>query len=211
VRARFKANGINIVSLWVAAEVKSYLANAIAAQPDVLLILNFGSQSSDTLRQAISFGMKKNTTLLVAWASGLEQFEGLGAELLEDVYFGTQYWHDVSSPANQTFVESVRSRFSMSPNYSMASAYATTALLLDAVARTESADCNSVIKGLEGMRYPGLTGDEEIRSADHQVLKNYYLMRGKAKAAMRNPDDFAEILNAGASFLSAAQAGCRSI
>ena len=33
-------------------EFSGYLTNAMAAKPDVLLILNFGSQSSDTLRQA---------------------------------------------------------------------------------------------------------------------------------------------------------------
>ena len=53
-------------------EFSGYLTNAMAAKPDVLLILNFGSQSSDTLRQAVSFGMKQNCTILVAWASGLE-------------------------------------------------------------------------------------------------------------------------------------------
>ena len=35
-------------------EFSGYLTNAMAAKPDVLLLLNFGSQSSDTLRQAVS-------------------------------------------------------------------------------------------------------------------------------------------------------------
>lgn len=53
-----------------------------------LLLLNFGAQCADTLRQAVSFGMHKNMTILVAWASGLEQFESLGADLATVFYFG---------------------------------------------------------------------------------------------------------------------------
>src|SRR5690606_37630915 len=71
-------------------EFSGYLTNAMAAKPDVLVLLNFGSQSSETLRQAVSFGMKTNTIILVAWASGLEQFESLGPDLCQDVYFGVQ-------------------------------------------------------------------------------------------------------------------------
>ena len=32
------------------------------------------------------------------------------------------------------------------------------------------------------MKYDGLTGTEEIRKADHQVIKDYYLLKGKAKS-----------------------------
>ena len=74
-------------------EFSGYLTNAMAAKPDVLLLLNFGAQSSAALRQAVSFGMHKNMTILIAWASGLEQFDELGADLCDGVYFGAQYWH----------------------------------------------------------------------------------------------------------------------
>ena len=88
-KAIFKEKGIehvgNSYHSLTEKEFSGYLTNALAAKPDVLLILNFGSQSSDTLRQAVSFGMKQNCTILVAWASGLEQFESLGADRCEGV------------------------------------------------------------------------------------------------------------------------------
>ncbi len=34
----------------------------------------------------MSFGLKKRMTIVLAWASGLEQFEALGADLCEGVY-----------------------------------------------------------------------------------------------------------------------------
>ncbi|WP_336490226.1 ABC transporter substrate-binding protein [Methylobacterium nigriterrae] len=190
-------------------EFSGYLTNAIAAKPDVLLILNFGSQSSDTLRQAVSFGLKKRMTIVLAWASGLEQFEALGPDLCEGVYFGAQYWHGIDAPLNKALVAKLRETRKMSPNYSFAASYLLTKLLIDGAAKAGSADGPAVIKALEGLKYSGLTGDEEIRAADHQCIKDYYLLKGKAKSAMGDKDDFVDIVGSGKSFLSPEAAGCK--
>jgi branched-chain amino acid transport system substrate-binding protein len=62
---------------------------------------------------------------------------------------------------------------------------------------------------MEGLTYEGLTGTETIRKEDHQVIKNYYLMKGKAKSAMADPDDYGDVLSGGQSFLTPEQAGCK--
>ncbi len=190
-------------------EFSGYLTNAIAAKPDVLLILSFGAQSSDTLRQAVSFGLKKRMTVVLAWASGLEQFEALGPDLCEGVYFGAQYWHGVDTPLNKALVAKVRETRKFSPNYSFAGSYLLTKLLLDGAAKAGSTDGPAVAKALEGLTYAGLTGEEEIRAADHQVIKNYYLLKGKPKAQMADKDDFVDIVSSGKSFLSPEAAGCK--
>ena len=192
-------------------EFSGYLTNAVAAKPDVLLILNFGSQSSDTLRQAISFGMKNNCTILIAWASGLEQFQALGADLCEGVYFGAQYWHGIDSPLNHDLVARSNAAFKENPNYSLAGSYICTKILLDGIVKAGSADPKKVIAALEGMKYAGLTGPEEVRKGDHQVIKNYYLLKGKAKNKMKNADDFADIVSSGQSFLPVDKTGCKLV
>ncbi|MYZ44646.1 ABC transporter substrate-binding protein [Schauerella aestuarii] len=190
-------------------EFSGYLTNALAAKPDALLILNFGSQSSDTLRQAVSFGMKQNVTILVAWASGLEQFEALGADLCADVYFGAQYWHGIDSPLNKDLVKRCQETLKVNPNYSLAGSYICTKIMLDAIIKSGSADPKAVVAAMEGMKYDGLTGAEEIRAGDHQVLKNYYLLKGKPKSKMKDKDDYADIVSSGQSFLPLAQTGCK--
>lgn len=190
-------------------EFSGYLTNAVAAKPDVLLILNFGSQSSDTLRQAVSFGMKNNCTILLAWASGLEQFESLGADLCEGVYFGAQYWHDIDSPLNRDLVKRTNAAFKANPNYSLAGSYICTKILLDGIVKAGNVDPKKVVAALEGMKYDGLTGPEEVRKGDHQVLKNYYLLKGKAKSKMKNADDYADIVSSGQSFLPLDKTGCK--
>jgi branched-chain amino acid transport system substrate-binding protein len=190
-------------------EFSGYLTNAIAANPDVLLILNFGSQCSATLRQAISFGLKSRMTIVVAWASGLEQFQELGAEICEGVYFGAQYWHQVDAPLNRALVAGVKKKFGINPNYSLAGSYLMTKLLIEAAVKAGSVDGSAVAKALEGMTYAGITGEEVIRGADHQVIKDYYLLKGKAKGSMADADDYAEIVSFGKSFLTPEAAGCK--
>ena len=171
-------------------EFSGYLTNAMAAKPDVLLLLNFGSQSSETLRQAVSFGMKTKTTILIAWASGLEQFESLGADLCEGVYFGVQYWHGIDSPLNHTLVKQTQAKFKMNPNYSLAGSYICTKLMIDGINKAGSTDPAKVIAAMEGAHYDGLTGPEQIRKEDHQVSKNYYLLKGKPKNKIKDKDDY---------------------
>lgn len=190
-------------------EFSGYITNAIAAKPDVLLLLNFGGQCADTLRQAVSFGLNRNMTILVAWASGLEQFESLGADLCDGVYFGAQYWHTVDSPTNRDLVKRSNDRFKANPNYSLAGSYICTKLLIDGIIKAGSVDQKAVIAALEGMKYQGLTGEEEVRKEDHQVLKNYYLLKGKAKSKMKNKDDYVDVLSSGRSFLPIDQTGCK--
>lgn len=74
-------------------EFSGYLTNAIAAKPDVLVLLNFGSQASNALRQAVNFGIKDRMKVLMVWSAGLDQFQELGSDVLEGVYLGAQYWH----------------------------------------------------------------------------------------------------------------------
>lgn len=190
-------------------EFSGYLTNALAAKPDVLLILNFGAQCADTLRQAVSFGMKERMTIVVAWASGLEQFEALGADLCEGIYFGAQYWHTVDAGLNQQLVKLTQAKYGINPNYSLAGSYICTKLMIDAAAKAGSDDGPAVRKVLEGLTYAGLTGEETIRAGDHQVLKNYYLLKARAKAGMADKDDYAEIVSSGQSFLTPEAAGCK--
>ena len=190
-------------------EFSGYLTNAMAAKPDVLLLLNFGAQSSAALRQAVSFGMHKNMTILIAWASGLEQFDELGADLCDGVYFGAQYWHTADTALNKDLVKLTADKLKIVPNYSLAGSYVCTKILIDGIVKAGTVDQKAVIAALEGMKYEGLTGAEEIRKADHQVVKDYYLLKGKAKSKMKNPADYVDVVSSGKSFLAVDKTGCK--
>lgn len=192
-------------------EFSGYLTNAMAAQPDVLLLLNFGGQSSNALRQAVNFGLKQQMTILVTWSSGLEQFQELGTSITENVFFGAQYWHTVDTPENNKLVQEVKEAYGITPNYPLAADYIGTKLILDGIAIAGSTEPSKVVKSLEGHSYEGPTGKEVIRAADHQIIKDYYLLKGKSASQMKDPDDYAQIISSGKSFPDESSLECKSI
>lgn len=190
-------------------EFSGYLTNAMAAQPDVLLVLSFGGQAANCLRQAANFGLKQQMTVLLAWTAGLDWFQSLGPDLLEDVYMGAQYWHQVETPMNVELVKRVKETYGISPNYPLAADYISTKVILDGVKAAGTADGRAVAKAMEGMTYEGPTGKETIRAADHQVIKDYYLLKGKAKSAMKDADDLATLISSGQSFPQGDKIACK--
>ena len=189
-------------------QFSGYLANAMAANPDVLLLLNFAGQASSCLRQAVNFGMKQKMTILVAWTAGLSQFQSLGSNIIEDVYLGAQYWHEVDTPMNKRFVQRVRDVYCINPAYPVAADYISTWVILEAADKAGSSDGEAVRTALEGMTYQGPTGEETIRASNHQVIKDYYLLRGKPKSKMKDEDDYASVISSGKSFHSEDEDSC---
>lgn len=209
----FKAKGVehvgNSYHSLAETEFSGYVANAAAAKPDVLVLLNFGGQATNTLRQAADFGLKSKMKILMAWDAGLEQYQEIGTDVLDGVYTGTQYYHEIDSPGNRRIVKLFEDEYKRVPSYSMLNVYMCNELLLRGIKAAGSAEPAAMISALEGMSYEGPTGTEKVQAFDHQCVKNYYLGRGKAKSKKRNESDFIEILSYGKSFLPAADTGCK--
>ena len=189
-------------------EFSGYLTNAISTKPDVLVLLNFGSQSSNTLRQAVNFGIKERMKVLLVWSAGLDQFQELGSDVLEGVYLGAQYWHQVDTPLNRELVKLTQATYGINPTYPLAADYISTKVMLDTIIATGSFDGPTVAKAMQGLSYEGPTGKESIRAGDHQVIKDYYLLIGKASGDMADKDDLAKVLSAGQSFPAVEATGC---
>jgi branched-chain amino acid transport system substrate-binding protein len=172
------------------------------------VLLNFGSQSSNALRQAVNFGIKERMKVLLVWSAGLDQFQELGSDVLEGVYLGAQYWHQVDTPLNRELVKITQAKYGINPTYPLAADYIGTKIMLDSIIATGSFDGPTVSKAMQGLSYEGPTGQESIRAVDHQVIKDYYLLVGKATADMRDKDDLAQVVSSGRSFPSADATGC---
>ena len=190
-------------------EFSGYLMDAMASKPDVLLLLNFGGQSSATIRQAVSFGMKEKMEILLVWSSGLEQFRSLGPDLLDGIYVGAQYWHEVDTPGNKALVELCQKEYGINPNYPLAADYISTKLILNAITAAGTSEPSAVIAKLEGVKYEGPTGQEEVRAFDHQVIKNYYLLKGMPAKDMKDKDNYVDVISYGKSFPTQADSLCK--
>lgn len=176
-------------------EFSSYLNNASAANPDAVCLLNFGAQSTTTLKQAASFGLTDRAQFVLVWSNGLTQFRTLGVDVLENVYAGCQYWHTAESPANQEFVARFKEASGgKNPGFLHAAGYTWGRIVSQVLEDTAPDDVAGMVKKLEGMEIEGLSGPERFRPEDHQLLKGYFLLRGRSKSDMQDPDDFMELL-----------------
>lgn len=192
-------------------EFSGYLSNALSARPDVLCILNFGNQTLEVIRAALSFGLNRNAIIIAPWSTGLDQFDALGADAMNGLYFGGLYWHDLKTPGNQQFLKVYGEKQKNKPPYAVASAFAAMQMISEAIKKANSTDPQAVIKAMEGMEYEGLTGKERVRAGDHQVLRDFYLFRGKPKASMKDAADYVDIISSGQSFPPVEKTGCKMV
>jgi len=191
-------------------EFSSFITKAMAAKADVVVFLNFGKDTINALKQAHNFGLGKKAKILVAWSSGLRDMEEVGPDFCEGVYFGCQFWHDVEVPLTKKLNEAWLKKFGRYPSYTEASAYIMTKLELMGMEKAgTTTDVDAVVKALEGMKYDGLTGPEEIQSFDHQVKKNYYLLLAKPKNQITKLGDNASIVSFGASVKTKEESDCK--
>jgi branched-chain amino acid transport system substrate-binding protein len=161
------------------------------------------------VRQAVSYGMKRNTKIVVPWSTGLDQYQAWGADICDGVHFGVNYWHGVDAPGNRVLSQVVQQKTGAVPNYLQACGWAVAQMFVEAANKAGTAEIAAMIQALEGLNYEGPTGSETVRAEDHQVIKDYYLMLGKAKSAMRDSTDFAEVVSGTKAFLPADRTGCR--
>ena len=213
VKRALAANGIehvgNTFHSLTEREFSGYFPSILGAKPDVLFIANFGNQTTDFIRQAISFGLKQRMTIVVGWGTGLDQFQALGNDIIQDIYFVTPFWHVGDAPVNQEFVSIWQKRTGSMPNYLEASGYFAVKVLADGIRKANSTDITQVIQALEGMNFQGPSGDEPIRKEDHQVIKDAYMLLGKSREAMKDAFDFADVIGRGREYIPVAESGCK--
>lgn len=178
-----------------ATEFSSIVTEAIAAKPDVIALLNFGGDAIKTIKTLQQFGAMKNTSVLYVWSGGITDYHAIGPEAMEGLYIGCQYWHDADA-ATRKASEPYMKAYGEPMGYVGASAYIEAKLAIDGMNRARSTDPLAAAKALQGYKYTGPTGPEQIRGYDHQVIKPYYFLRGKAQSAMKNQWDFVETLAA---------------
>ncbi|MFO7710047.1 MAG: ABC transporter substrate-binding protein [Desulfobacterales bacterium] len=191
------------------SDFSSHLTKAMAAKADCVLFLNFGGDTVNALKQANSFGLNKVSRIACVWGSGLTQMKAIGPKILEDVIMGLQYFYKIDSPGNKKFVEAFRKKFNETPNYLAANPYIDIKLLLESIERAKSDDPVKVMKAIEDFEHEGLTGIEKFRACDHQAVKPYYTLKCKAASAMKDADDFADIIGSSTNIPPCGDTGCK--
>lgn len=158
------------------------LRAAQAAQPDVLVLVLFGRDLINCLRQATVMGIKAQS-LIVAPNLILTMAKGAGPKAMSGV-IGALPWswrvpYHYQYENGIAFVEAYKDRYNTYPSSAAASAYSILHEYKAAVERANTFDGPAVIRALEGHVYQRVKDPQVWRRFDHQSTQTVYLVKGK--------------------------------
>ncbi len=165
-------------------DFRKAIAFAKIIDPDVLVLVLFGKDMSNAMRQATIQGLKAKMQIAVPNLT-LGMAENAGPKVMEGVV-GALPWcwkvpYKYKYPRGITFVETFAKRYGRYPSTSGASAYTILYQYRDAVHRVGTFDTPAVIQTLEGYSYQLLKGQQTWRRFDHQSVQAVYAVMGKPK------------------------------
>ena len=164
-----------------ATDYTTYFPKILAAEPEVLLMCNFGKDQLNSIKQAHEFGLKKKMKI-VAPLLVITSRMAAGDEPYEDVIGGaTFYWGlEKSIPTSQTFVANYRKKWGRPPTDMSAYAYSGVRGLLTAVEKAGAMDTQKVVLALEGYEYDHYKGKQWMRVWDHRSIQDMFVLQSKS-------------------------------
>lgn len=204
----------NQVSPLGTTDFSSYLLNVANSGAEVVVNINFGRDAVLSVKQAKDFGILGKMTLVVPYNTPFLAKE-VGAENMQGVFCGTNYWWTMEDkyPLAKMFNDAFRAKHKSNPEWGAQTAYMQLAMWADAVERAKSFYPPDVIKAYEaGAKVQSMVGEVSFRGADHQCIRPVVITRGKKKDAMKNAEDFYDVVEVvdGASLMQAPDAfGCK--
>jgi branched-chain amino acid transport system substrate-binding protein len=161
------------------------LALAKMLKPDVLVLVLFGQDMVNAIRQATNMGLKSTCQIVVPNLT-LGMAEGGGPKVMEGV-IGALPWtwqvpYKYNYPRGQQFVETFAAKYDRYPSTSGASAYTIMYEYKAAVERAGAFTAPKVIAALEGHSYQLLKDKQTWRDFDHQSVQTVYAVKCKPQA-----------------------------
>ncbi len=178
------------------ADYSTYLLNIANSGADVFVNCTVGNDCSLSVKQARTFGVLKNTALVVPT---LQPFlaQQLGAEVTQGLWGAMDFWWTMgaNNPIAKLFVDDFLAKHKYKPYWPAHIAYSQMQIWAAAVERAQSFNPIEVIKQLEsGKPMTTSLGEVYYRAGDHQLIRPVPVMRGKKPSEMKSPDDYYELV-----------------
>lgn len=179
-----------------AKDYSSYLINIANSNADTLVVVAYGADAANSIKQAKQFGILDKMSMVVPYMAPFLG-EEVGPEIMQGVYGATGFWWTLQDkyPIAKDFVAAFEAKYGGKPHDSAYIAYLQTALWADACERAGSFYPPDVIKAYEkGEKRQGPVGEVYFRAEDHQGVINFPIVRGKKPNEMKSKEDLFEIV-----------------
>jgi branched-chain amino acid transport system substrate-binding protein len=170
-------------------------------KPDVLVVVLFGKDMVNCLRQATLLGLKTDCQVVVPNLT-LGMASGAGPKVMEGVIGAVPWTWRVPGKygyeRGKTFVDDFVKRYGRYPSTSAASAYTILYEYKAAAERAGSFETVGIVKALEGHSYQLLKDLQTWRDFDHQSIQTVYMVKCKPAAeVLKDPLklDYFEIIH----------------
>ncbi|GAB3649636.1 substrate-binding protein [Ramlibacter alkalitolerans] len=186
----------NQVSPLGAPDYSSYLTNIANSGAEILVNVNWGHDAVLSTQQAKRFGLLPKMKLVIPYQIPFLARE-VGPDVTEGVYAATDFWWTLEDrfPLAKMFVETFEKKFGYKPEWGAENAYMEFALWAEAVEHAGTFYPPDVIKSYESPRkLNSLVGEVSWRPQDHQLIRPVIIVRGKKPSAMRNKEDYWEVV-----------------
>jgi branched-chain amino acid transport system substrate-binding protein len=172
------------------------LAEAQAAKPDVLCIIEFGKDMTNCVNQSAQFGLTKSAKILVPLVDEY-MAKGAGDNFDNVVSTAPFYWkyHADKYPKARAFVDAFTKRYGFPPSNGAECAYADIMIYKMAVEKAGSIDAAKVVAALEGRKFQFTKEEEWYRPEDHQGVNSCLVVEGlPTKQRGANGFEYAKVL-----------------
>jgi len=197
-KALEKSGGETILQLPTELGAQSYISQLLQvkkAEPDVLVLIEGGSDIMDCLKQVAALELRKKMAVVIPLID-IRSAEFLGAEVLEGVMVSVPWDHSLAEmyDGSREFVELFQKEYGQKPGSAAAAAWVDILQYADACERANSFDHYQVIKALEGHHFQLLFDDEYWREWDHQGIHPTFVLQGKTPAEASDKWDLFKII-----------------
>ena len=180
-----------------ATDYSSYALNIANSGADTLVVIGFGNDAVNSIKQAKQFGLLDKMTLIVPYMSPY-LVQQVGQELMAGVYAGLDFYWDIGDkfPLAKQFVDKFEAKYGQKPEWGAHCGYLQMALWADAVENAGTFYPPKVIAAYEsGKKYTDSTvGPISWRAADHQLIRPVIVVQGKKPGDMKSKDDFYDVV-----------------
>jgi ABC-type branched-subunit amino acid transport system substrate-binding protein len=177
-------------------DFSQYLTNIANSGADYLINVNWGRDAVLSVQQAKQFGIIPKMQLVVPYQIPFLAKE-VGPDLTAGVLAATDFWWTLEDrfPLAKMFVTSFYQKYGYRPEWGAENGYMQFAIWARMVSEAGSFYPPDVIKQYEkGETFPSFVGDVHFRAADHQLVRPVIIVRGKKPSAMKNTEDYWEVL-----------------
>ena len=173
-----------------------FLTQVLAKKPDYVTCIVNGMMFINCMKQAYAMGMKDKMKF-VTFHVNIEEVNGCGPEVIQDVLLVTDYFWNLPNEKNKAFVDKYLKKYGSSKRPSMRHFlhYASVILWADGVKKAGTVSPKAVSSALLGFKADYGKGEIEIRkTGDHTTVQPIVVARGKGPKEMKDKFDTQEIV-----------------